>query len=194
MTSGSTVRIVPLRDLTSVQRPAAAALIRAAVPIYFAPLDTGEADRIITAEIDEPRTELEFGRAAIVDGQVAGIVCVYPIEELEERQFNSFQHAIRSLPAASVPAFVTNVRAIREGLPTIEGDGVYLAFIAAAPEMRGSGLGATLMKDALHSAGSRPLFLTVHLENQRARSFYRKQKFQHVSEGHSFALLRRSVD
>lgn len=194
MAPSKPIAIVPLRELTSEQRGAAAALVRAAVPIYFAPLDNDEADRIIAAEIDDPRTELECGQAAILDGEVAGIVCVYPTEELPERQFNSFQHAIRALSPASVPAFVANLREIREGLPAIEGDGVYLAFIAAAEEMRGSGLSVTLMEHAVRSAGPRPLFLMVHLDNQRARSFYRKQNFEDVAEGHAFALLRRPAD
>lgn len=190
MTSGCSFELVRFRDLPHTQRVEAAALVRAAVPVYYAPLDPLEADQIIAGEFTEPRTELEPGVAAMANGQVAGIICVYPLEDLEERQFNSFQHVLKSLSSDKVQPFMANLRQIRAELPAIPNEGVYLAFIAANENMRGTGLGDVLMDTAVRSADGRPLFLTVRLDNERALNFYRKHRFETVAEGVSFALLR----
>lgn len=182
--------LVPFRELTPAQKTEAAALIRAAVPIYYRTLEDGEADRLIASEFDSPDGEMGNGYAALLEGQAVGIVCVYPLEELQERQFNSFQFLVRQLRPALAAAFIANAREIRAGLPPIEGEGEYLAFIAVANSVRGTGLADELLQEAVRRVKERPLHLTVRLDNVRALGFYRRHRFETVGQGAAFAHLR----
>lgn len=57
-------------------------------------------------------------------------------------------------------------------------EGAEIVAIHTLPESRGTGLGAALLKEALHQIGDSPVFLWAFWENTRARRFYEKHGFQ----------------
>lgn len=57
-------------------------------------------------------------------------------------------------------------------------EGAEIVAIHTLPESRGTGLGAALLKEALHQIGDSPVFLWAFRENTRARRFYEKHGFQ----------------
>ena len=65
--------------------------------------------------------------------------------------------------------------------------GAEIIALHTLPESRGTGLGHTLLTEALEQAGDQPVFLWAFKENTRARRFYEKHGFswdgsQRVSE------------
>ena len=57
-------------------------------------------------------------------------------------------------------------------------EGAEIVAIHTLPESHGTGLGAALLKEALHQIGDSPVFLWAFRENTRARHFYEKHGFQ----------------
>jgi ribosomal protein S18 acetylase RimI-like enzyme len=113
------------------------------------------------------------------------------MDELAERQYRSVQLVARTLPRDEYARFAANLRDLRSGLPQIQGDGTYLAFIAVGTSEQGSGLAHKLMAEAIEAAGRKPLLLTVRNNNERARAFYTRHRFHLAAEGRDFSLLRR---
>lgn len=74
-------------------------------------------------------------------------------------------------------------------------DEAELANIAVAPRMRGSGVGAALLDEALDAArarGTAQMFLEVRDSNERARALYRSRGFEEV--GRRRGYYRRPVE
>jgi ribosomal protein S18 acetylase RimI-like enzyme len=113
------------------------------------------------------------------------------MDQLAERQYRSVQLVARTLPRDEYARFAVNLRDLRSGLPPIEGDGTYLAYIAVDPSKQGSGLAHKLMAEATAAAGRKPLLLTVRNNNSRARAFYTRHGFHLSVEGRDFSLLQR---
>jgi ribosomal protein S18 acetylase RimI-like enzyme len=146
---------------------------------------------VVCRDFGEGGTELEPCLAATKGVEVRGILCTYPMDELAERQYRSVQLVARTLPRDEYARFAANLRDLRSGLPQIEGDGTYLAFIAVGTSEQGSGLAHKLMAEAIEAAGRKPLLLTVRNNNERARAFYTRHRFHLAAEGRDFSLLRR---
>jgi hypothetical protein len=181
----------PARELNGKQAIEAARLVRSALPGYYEAMGAENADLVIMSDFESSGAELEGCQAAVVNGSVKGILCTYPMAELEERQYRSVQLVARSLSAGDYRRFAANLRTLRSGLPTIAGEGTYLAFIAVDDSAKGSGLADQLMHEAVASAGSAPLLLTVRNDNRRARAFYERHGFESAEEGNQFSLLER---
>lgn len=181
----------PTRELDREEAAKAAQLVQSALPSYFGSMGSENAGSVITSDFNSNGTELEDCQAALAGGSVAGILCTYPMAELEERQYRSVQLVARTLAADDYRRFADNLRTLRSGLPTIAGDGTYLAFIAVDESAKGSGLANHLMQQAIATAGQAPLLLTVKNNNPRARSFYKRHGFAVADEGSQFSLLQR---
>jgi ribosomal protein S18 acetylase RimI-like enzyme len=181
----------PTRELDHKQAIDAARLVRSALPGYFEAMGAENADSVIMSDFESSGTELQGCQAAVVDGSVAGILCTYPMAELAERQYRSVQLVARSLGADDYLRFAASLRTLRSGLPTIAGEGIYLAFIAVDDSAKGSGLANQIMREAVLAAGSAPLLLTVKNDNRRARTFYERHGFELAEEGNQFSLLER---
>lgn len=181
----------PIRDLPPGARLQAARLVQSALPAYYKPLDPARADALVCAEFAADGTELEHCDAILEGDDVRGIICTYGMEELAERQYNSFQAVARILRRDEFALFADNLRQLRADLPEIHGHGKYLAFIAVDPRDRGSGLADSLMGRAIETAAAEPLYLTVRNDNDRARAFYNRHDFALAAKGPGFSLLQR---
>ena len=56
--------------------------------------------------------------------------------------------------------------------------GTEIVALHSLPESWGTGLGYTMLEEALHQIGNQPVFLWAFKENKRARRFYEKHGFQ----------------
>ena len=184
--------LTPVQGLTQELQQEAARLVRLAVPPYYQSLSFEAAEELIAAEFATPGTELEHCLAAVDGGRVLGILCTYPMQDMAERQYNSFQFVGRTLERADFAAFAANLRLLRSDFPEIDGEGEYLAFISVAEDVRGSGLANVLLDRAISHAALDPLFLTVRRDNERARAFYCKHGFEQVAAGTDYAFLSRA--
>ncbi|UUR06944.1 GNAT family N-acetyltransferase [Sphingomonas glaciei] len=177
--------------MTPGARLKAARLIQSALPGYYEAMGLEGADAVVTSEFGASGCELENCDAFIDAGAVLGVLCTYPMTELAERQYRSVQLVARTLSGDQYRSFAANLRDLRSGLPAVEGDGTYLAFIAVAAEAKGSGLANRVMNTAISSAGEGPLLLTVRNDNARAQAFYARHGFAVAAKGERFSLLRR---
>ena len=57
-------------------------------------------------------------------------------------------------------------------------DGAEIVALHTLPESRGTGLGHSMLEEALARIGSQPVFLWAFKENKRARRFYEKHGFR----------------
>jgi ribosomal protein S18 acetylase RimI-like enzyme len=172
------------RTLDAEIRKEAAALARAAIPLFYEPLPQDEVLHALANEFMEDGCELSESLAEVRNETVAGLIAAYPSSELRGRQQSSLHHLLSQMRAHEVAPFLIHVKLFSSGVPPVPAGTHYLARLSVIPEQRASGLADRLLSVLLSScSGGEGLSLHVHSDNRRAIAFYQKHGFSIAGRG-----------
>lgn len=182
----SDLRLVHCRMLATNQRRQAAGLVITSFAEFYArmKLDPGRLLDLITDELALEGTELEHVVAAIGGGEIRGIMCSYPSDELKQRQIASLFHMASGLNSNEEELLFNELSTHAASTPKLPEQSYYLARLAVARQYQNQGVANFLL---LRFAGLGNLFscLSLHVleSNARAVAFYRKHGFQVFGDG-----------
>jgi ribosomal protein S18 acetylase RimI-like enzyme len=186
--------VVACHELGETQRLQAGALVHAALPDFYAPLDQSQANAAIANQFLELGTELHATEAAILDGVVLGIVTDFRAAELKARQSVSLHSLLSELTNGQQYEFFDHIRKLTADIPPIPTGGQYLARLAITKDQRGTGLASQLLDRFI---GRVPCGGTASLHvasaNARAIAFYARHGFQTISARGSVTIAMSRV-
>lgn len=169
-----------------------AEIIYIALPDFYGalPLEMDATLNLIAAETRASGTECAAPLILKVDGKIAGVICSFPIAELQVRQQQSMLHIMRSLDQGSRKLFrKAMVGGSHSVAPVFDLDGVYIARIALAKKYRGSGNGATMLRLFNDHKNNPAIALHVDRNNSIAIQFYKKQSFEFTGPSGDYKKL-----
>lgn len=163
----------------SVDRRDLARLIFDALPDFYSliPLDRDAILDLITDEMESEETECYNPLVALADGELAGLICGFPIAKLDARQQKSLLHIMRRLDRASRREFRDTAKAALSVAPIEVSGGRYIARIAVSQALRGCGIGTAIFRQYVALDPASPVALHVDCDNAGAIAYYQQLGF-----------------
>jgi ribosomal protein S18 acetylase RimI-like enzyme len=147
---------------------------------------------MISAETRIAGTECHDPLVACAEGVVAGVICSFPLEDLQARQMQSILHVMRSLDRSARKEFrETMVTGNHSVAPICVSAGLYIARIAVATEMQGRGIGNEMLLRFIENAAGQPI--TLHVDRQNAAAVRLYERFGFVFDGRSDEARKRAM-
>lgn len=163
---------VDMRDL--------AELIFAALPDFYGmiPLDHDSTLDLLADEIRTEGTECSNPFVATCDAKLAGIICWFPVAELQARQQGSLLHIMRGLDRIARKQFRDFAApSLALVAPVDTASGRYIARVAVPKTLRGTGLGSEMLQQFASLDPGQPITLHVDRENISAIGYYQRLGF-----------------
>jgi len=166
-----------LRPATPADR-ADALLYASAQPYYDAYAGSEARARGLLAAVYRRRghaASFEVCSVVDVDGDLAGVIAWFPVEEGDRRARRFVSLTAPRMPPWRWPRLVRHLRAAGLVSPHPPPDSLYVDALAVAPEFRRRGVARALLagaEDAAAAAGFRGVALDTGLHNDAARSLY----------------------
>ena len=187
-----------LQEATPAQADAAAPLLFDTDPHLFAAFfgsDRSLALRFFAAQWKQEGTLFShrYCTAAVMKGDLVGIELGYGCGTQEEARHGTGRHVAEILNPDEVKSFLEAVSYTSYLLPPTPADAYYILHLAAAPEVRGKGVGARLLENAFAGArrkGFRMCQLDVASDNPAVR-FYQRMGMYILSESRVVPLQER---
>jgi ribosomal protein S18 acetylase RimI-like enzyme len=185
-------KLMLCRHLAPELRLDAAVLAYKAVPALYEPVAGGAVLEAIASDFLVDGSEVSGAEASVVNTTVQGIVAGFPAAELAARQGVGLHHMLGALPPDQLAPFVAHIRSFSAGVPSIPGEGRYLARLAVAESQRGSGLADRLLLKFLSDDGADAgTSLHVRADNGRAIAFYARHGFRSQGGDQPYVVMLR---
>ena len=192
--------IVNIACLPETQHTTAVELVRLGFEDFYQLFgaDTGSLNAAIARQFAN-KTELENGLAATESGQLTGIACAYPRNEMAARQAVAIKLLLEVAPNRQ--ATFLALRNFSGHFPTPAPAGLYVSRVGVPPQRRRHGIAGLLLRELEQNALSmrQPhIQLHVRCDNQTARSFYAEHGYREEDGGlhagtNSYLLLYKKL-
>jgi len=166
--------IVEVNCLTDSHRSKAVELVRFGFEDFYQLFDA-EHERLNQAigRQFSNKTELSDGLATSASGQLTGIACAYPRDEMSERQAAAVKLLLEV--ASNRPSTLLALRKFSENFAAPAPNGLYVSRVGVLPQHRGQGTAGLLLGKLEQKAllnGQPHIQLHVRCDNRAGRCFY----------------------
>ncbi len=121
-------------------------------------------------------------RCAMLDGQLAGVVVVYPTSKMEEIDKLAGQGFMKALGMfAFVKKLFLFMKMEKMLGGTIDDDGLYIHTLCVNSALRSAGIGSEIIR--LLAEENEKMYLYVNAANEKAIRFYERNGFRRVHRG-----------
>jgi ribosomal protein S18 acetylase RimI-like enzyme len=176
-------------------RPCGALLFATWPHLYHALLgETGHAVDVFARLFAAGGNTFSFDATRVVEreGHIVGLASSYPADQGQKRARASLLPALRALGPLGFARVLRAVWRIADASMGVDPRHYYVANVAVAEDLRGSGLGSLLLADAERrgrACGRRGVSLELEGNSPAIRRFYERAGYQVVEERHSPELL-----